>query len=65
MVVMHAGSGEQMPGEVASLQVSQVPLQALSQQTPSAPQTPAAHSAVEPQAVPGVFWGWQWAVPSQ
>jgi len=59
------GSGEQVPGDVGSLQVWQVPLQAVSQQTPSAPQTPVAHSAVDPQALPGVFLVWQWVVGSQ
>jgi hypothetical protein len=55
----------QVPGEVMSLQLSQVPEHALLQQTPSAPQTPEAHSAVDPQAVPGAFWVWQWEVASQ
>ena len=54
----------QVPGEVWTLQLMQVPSQVLSQQTISAPHTPLAHSRVEPQDVPGVFLVWQ-AIPSQ
>src|SRR3954469_20505884 len=45
----------QVPGEVWTLQLTQAPSHAVSQQTPSAPQTPLAHSSVVPQVVPGVF----------
>jgi hypothetical protein len=45
----------QVPGEVSTLQLIQAPAQAVSQQTPSAPHTPLAHSSVVPQVAPGVF----------
>ncbi len=57
-------TGVQVPGAVGSLQVVHMPSQVVSQQTPSAPQTPAAHSSVTPQALPGAFFGWQ-LMPSQ
>jgi hypothetical protein len=55
----------QVPGEVLTLQLMHEPLQAVSQQTPSAAHTPLAHSCVEPQAVPGVFFVWQTPLLSQ
>jgi hypothetical protein len=57
-------TGVQVPGAAGSLHVVHMPSQVVSQQTPSAPQTPAAHSSVTLQAFPGVFLGWQ-LVPSQ
>jgi len=54
-----------MPGDAASLQLMQSPSQVVSQQTPSAPQTPVAHSLVDPQAVPGAFSVWQLPAASQ
>jgi hypothetical protein len=57
--------GVQAPGEVKTVQLMQGPLQMLSQQTPSAPQTPLAHSSVVSQVVPGIFLTWQTPVPSQ
>ena len=36
-------SGLQVPGEVLCVQLTQLPMHSLSQQTPSAPQTPLAH----------------------
>jgi hypothetical protein len=53
---MHDCSIVQVPGEVLTLQLVQGLSQAVSQQTPSAAQTPLAHSLVEAQAVPGVFF---------
>src|SRR5437763_7595570 len=58
-------TGVQVPGEVGTLQLIHTPSQAVSQQTPSAPHTPLAHSSVVPQVVPGVFLRWQAPVPSQ
>jgi len=37
----------------------------VSQQTPAAPQMPAAHSPVDVQAAPGAFFGWHIWVMSQ
>lgn len=54
-----------MPGEDGSLQVKHIMSQRLSQQTPSAPQTPLPHSAVEPQPSPGFFLGWHMWLASQ
>jgi hypothetical protein len=58
-------TGVQVPGEVWSLQLTQVPSQEVSQQTFSAPHTPLAHSSVVAQVVPGVFLRWQAPDPSQ
>lgn len=55
----------QVPGLVGSVQVTQVPLQAVSQQTPCAPHTPMAHSTVEPQVSPGDFLVLQFPEVSQ
>lgn len=44
--------GAQVPGEVASLQLTQVPRHSLSQQTFSAPQTPLAHWLVDVHPAP-------------
>lgn len=62
---MQVGSGEQVPGEAASVQVMHASPQAVSQQTPWAPHTPVAHSSVDPQVAPGVFWVWQFPLTSQ
>ena len=58
-------TGVQVPGEVWSLQLTQVPSQEVSQQTLSAPHTPLAHSSVMAQVVPGIFLRWQAPDPSQ
>jgi len=55
----------QVPAEPVSVQLWQVWLQALLQQTPWEPQTPVAHSVVEPQVAPGDFLVWQRWVVSQ
>ena len=52
---MHDCSIVQVPGEVLTLQLAHGPSQAVSQQTPSAAQTPLAHWSVEAQLVPGAF----------
>jgi len=62
---MHDCSIVQVPGEVLTLQLVQGLSQAVSQQTPSAAQTPLAHSSVEAQAVPGAFFCWQTPFVSQ
>jgi hypothetical protein len=54
-----ASRGRQVPGDVAWRQLSQLPAQTLSQQMPSAPQTPLAHSTVDAQAAPGATLGRQ------
>jgi hypothetical protein len=58
-------SGRQVPGEVVSVQLTQVPAQSVSQQTPCAPQTPLAHWVVDEHAVPGVSFVWQVPFPVQ
>jgi hypothetical protein len=55
----------QVPADPLALQVRHIPSHVESQQTPSAPQTPAAHSSVEPQVFPGAFLGWHLPLPSQ
>jgi hypothetical protein len=45
--------GAQVPGEVASLQLTQLPMHSPSQQTFSAPHTPLAHWLVEEHVAPG------------
>ncbi len=51
---LSAATIKQWPGEVASAQYEQVPVQALSQQTPST-QNPEAHSVEPPQVKPSGF----------
>jgi hypothetical protein len=55
----------QVPGEVLTLQLTHMPSQAVSQQTPSAAHTPLAHWFVETQLEPGVFLVWQVLFVSQ
>ena len=57
--------GWQVPGAVVSVQLTQVPMHSLSQQTPSAPQTPLAHWAVAVHDVPGLSLVWQVPLPAQ
>jgi hypothetical protein len=54
-----AASGWQVPGAVLSVQLTQVPMHSLSQQTPCAPQTPLAHWAVALHDAPGLSLVWQ------
>jgi hypothetical protein len=54
-----AVNGWQVPGAVLSVQLTHVPMHSLSQQTPSAPQTPLAHCAVALQVAPGLSLVWQ------
>jgi hypothetical protein len=58
-----AGTGEQVPTLPAMLQASQAPMQALSQQTPSA-QIPLEHSPGAVQSAPIDFFGMH-VVPTQ
>lgn len=59
-------TGVQVPGAVGSLHVWHiVGSQEELQQTPSMPQTPAAHSSVVPQGLPGTFFVWQFPLLSQ
>jgi hypothetical protein len=51
--------GWQVPGAVLSVQLTQFPMHSLSQQTPSAPQTPLAHCAVAVHVTPGLSLVWQ------
>ena len=62
---MHDCSIVQVPGDVLTVQLAHGPSQAVSQQTPSAAQTPLAHWSVEAQLVPGAFLVWQVPFVSQ
>jgi hypothetical protein len=62
---MHDCNIVQVPGAVLTVQLAHGPSQAVSQQTPSAAHTPLAHSSVDAQLVPGVFFVWQVPFRSQ
>lgn len=63
--VVPSVTGLQVPLDPGSLQLSQLPAQALSQQTPSAPHTPVAHWSVDEQAPPERTFPTHWPFESQ